>query len=161
MKNVYCAGPFVFQPPENREQVQKWLFQKLRQQHLNPIFPWDEGGQDVNKIREINLLRIEEADGLLADLRPFRGAEPDAGTVYECAWASCTGVPHTAYAGQQTYKEIVEQRWPADADTKVIYRTEDFGLHCNLMLGKNVYSTPLEAIQALAIEIHKQIQHAA
>jgi len=31
--------------------------------------------------------RIREACGMLADLRPFRGTEPDSGTVFEVGMA--------------------------------------------------------------------------
>ncbi len=160
MKKIYCAGPFVFLMPEDRQKTQCWLQRKLLEQRLEPLFPWNEEGRDVSKIREINLIHIEESAGVLADLRPFRGTEPDAGTVYECAWASCVGIPLAAYAGGKTYKESVTDILTTGPEEN--YRLiEDFGLHCNLMLGSDVCSTASEAIRSLAIRIHSQARHAA
>lgn len=159
MKKVYCAGPCVFLPDEKRAEVETWLRQKLAEFSLEAIFPVDANQTDPGKIRDLNLIKLEESDAVLADLRPFRGSEPDAGTVYECAWASCLGLSLAGYAGKETYKEVVERRLEmlnpdAQADgADRIYSVEDFGLHCNLMLGSRVFASPIEAIQSL----HEQL----
>ena len=84
---------------------------------------------------------LRRADGVIANLAPFRGAEPDAGTVFEVGAAHALGIPVVAYGvGAGTYSDRVRALYGAIADERGVLRdsagqvVEDFGLPMNLML---------------------------
>lgn len=84
-----------------------------------------------------NLALIDAADLVMANLNPFRGHEPDSGTVFETGYAVARGKPVWGYTGQAEplLQQVAGQRDDAgrhvDADGYVV---EDFGLNLNLML---------------------------
>jgi len=84
---------------------------------------------------------LRRADGVIANLAPFRGAEPDAGTVFEVGAAHALGIPVVAYGvGAGSYSDRVRALYGAIADERGVLRdsagqaVEDFGLPMNLML---------------------------
>ena len=44
-----------------------------------------------------NVAKLSEADGVIANLAPFRGHEPDSGTVFEVGYAIARGIPVIGY----------------------------------------------------------------
>ncbi|MGB5964203.1 MAG: nucleoside 2-deoxyribosyltransferase [Sulfurimonadaceae bacterium] len=143
MLKIYLAGPDVF---ETDAIEQGAALKSLCQQYgFEGLFPLDNEivcdgtPYEVAKtIREANVKLIEECDIVMANLNPFRGLEPDSGTVYEVGYATALGKKVYAYAlDRRPMIERVhqQQKLSDDAtlcqDGKII---EDFGLSHNLMM---------------------------
>lgn len=61
----------------------------------------------AHQIYKANKQLIDECDIVIANLNPFRGKEPDSGTVWECGYA--TGSGKRVYGYIQDDKEYIEQ----------------------------------------------------
>ncbi len=143
MIKIYLAGPDVFEPDALAQG--KYLKSLCLKYGFEGLFPLDNSIEcdgtpyDIAKaIREANIALIEECDVVLANLNPFRGLEPDSGTVYEVGYAMALGKRVIGYADdRRTMIERIRdvQQLSADAthckDAKVM---EDFGLSHNLMM---------------------------
>ncbi len=143
MLKIYLAGPDVFET--DAVEQGKRLKSLCQQYGFEGLFPLDneincdDTPYEVAKmIREANVELIEECDIVMANLNPFRGLEPDSGTVYEVGYAAALGKKVYAYA--QDRRPMIErvhevQKLTDDAalcqDGKII---EDFGLSHNLMM---------------------------
>lgn len=67
-----------------------------------------------------NIARLDSADGVIANLRDFRGTEPDAGTVFEVGYAHARGIPVIGYGVPMTEKSASDpQHFP---DTVWLFR---------------------------------------
>ena len=107
-----------------------------------------------------NVAKLSEADGVIANLAPFRGHEPDSGTVFEVGYAIARGIPVIRYgvpAG--SYADRLHAATPCTRCEAGIFReqhsgwlVEDFGLPLNLMLSCSIEfrDTAAEALQQLA-----------
>lgn len=77
---------------------------------------------------------LHASSGVIANLSPFRGTEPDSGTVVECALAFAAGLPVVGY----TSSALSGQRGTRDAEGRLIAEEggwiEQFGLSHNVML---------------------------
>ncbi len=77
---------------------------------------------------------VRKADGVIANLTPFRGSEPDSGTVTECAMAYAWGKPVIGYTGG----DGPDLHFGTDAEGRVLAEDggwiEQFGLSHNVML---------------------------
>lgn len=143
MLKIYLAGPDVFEV--NAVQVGQELKALCKAYGFIGLFPLDneistEGTayEMAKNIREANIKLIEESDIILANLAPFRGLEPDSGTVYEVGYGTALGKKVYAYASDR--REMIDriceaEQLPKDAKHcskgKVM---EDFGLSHNLMM---------------------------
>jgi nucleoside 2-deoxyribosyltransferase len=142
---IYFAGPDVFRPDY---QTQVDLIETLcAEVNLTPLLPGkDQGSPSSEEIFFANLALIDQADGLIANLEPFRGPlEPDSGTVFELGYA---------YAKKKLLVGIL----PDDREMKIKvaetglgplsgpglcrwgWQIEDFGLPLNLMLAEATVS---------------------
>ena len=139
MTVIYFAGPDVFRPDYAQHS------QKVRglcaRYGLTPLLPDESHALDSPGIFQKNLDLILQADGVIANLNPFRGAvEPDSGTVFECGFAFARGksvVGILADRRDLTAKllEFGAARHPETG--RLIHDgwlVEDFGLPLNLML---------------------------
>ncbi|WP_240204909.1 nucleoside 2-deoxyribosyltransferase [Variovorax sp. PDNC026] len=99
---VYLAGPDVFR----RDAA--WHFATLAAlcdglglQAIAPsdgLVPMDTPEPEIaQRIYEVNMGLLQQAEGVIANLVPFRGIEPDSGTVFEVGVAVARGVPVVAY----------------------------------------------------------------
>jgi len=143
MTKIYLAGPDVFEIDAIKQGEQlKTLclnYGFIGLFPLDNIITCDGTPYELAKaIREANIKLIEEADIVMANLNPFRGLEPDSGTVYEVGYAMALGKKVYAYAidRRPMIKRIQEQQQLENDATlcqegKVI---EDFGLSHNLMM---------------------------
>ncbi len=143
MKKIYLAGPDVFEPnaKECGEQLKRLVagFGFIGLFPLdNEIPPQNDPRQTARAICDANLELIHAADIVMANLNPFRGFEPDSGTVFEIGYARALGKDVFCYAADR--RNMIDrlrdyQQLPADAalcrDGKVI---ENFELSHNLML---------------------------
>jgi len=138
---VYLAGPDVFYPDaQARGERMKALCAARGWQGL---FPLDAEGEDGLApglaIYQANRRLIAQADGVVANLRDFRGFEPDSGTVWEVAHALALGKPVVGYLPQRS--SLLERlgnqvRHGRDAQGCLV---EDFGLPLNLMLAHSLH----------------------
>lgn len=133
---LYIAGPDVFRPDAVQwaESVQVLCSREGHQ----ALIPFDGGETSAAGIYRNNLRLIGEADAVLANLNPFRGAEPDSGTCVEIGYALALGKPVIGYADKLI---PLRDRLPAvspDAEGRCRdaagWAVEDFGLALNLML---------------------------
>jgi len=93
---IYLAGPDVFEP--NAKEIGKKLSKKCKKQGFKPLFPLDNEicahtKKELSRaIFKANKAMIESCDIVIANLNPFRGPEPDSGTVWEvgCYWVRKT-----------------------------------------------------------------------
>lgn len=91
---------------------------------------------------------IHECDIVIANLSPFRGPEPDSGTVWEVGFAQGLGKKVLAYStDMRTLKEKTQailNLGDASRDTSGM-AIEDFGLTHNLMFAHCVVASNFEA----------------
>jgi nucleoside 2-deoxyribosyltransferase len=143
MLKIYLAGPDVFEP----DAIEKGaaLKELCGEFGFEGLFPLDNAIADMETpyntakaIREANIKLLESADIVMANLNPFRGLEPDSGTVYEVGYAAALNKKVYGYAAdRRTMIERIRdiQKLAADAsvckDGMII---EDFGMSHNLML---------------------------
>jgi len=142
MKTIYLAGPDVFEPdPIGAGTALKALCAAYGFEGLfpldNAIETCDHPHKTAEAIRKANIDLIRRADMVMANLNPFRGFEPDSGTVYEIGFAEALGKPVFAYAADRRHmlERLREKQGLApDAafcrDGKAI---ESFALSHNLM----------------------------
>ena len=164
MLKIYLAGPDVFEP-DAIEQGER-LKALCEQYGFTGLFPLDnEINQEgtpyevAKRIREANVALIHECDIVLANLNPFRGLEPDSGTVYEVGYATALNKKVYAYAKDHRpmIKRIVESQSLSPSathcqDNKVI---ENFGLPLNLMMLDILISVGFEeALRQLKVELN-------
>lgn len=142
MKTIYLAGPDVFEPDalEQGERL-KALCADFGLEGLfpldNAIEAFDHPHQSAEAIRKANLGLIRRAEIVMANLNPFRGFEPDSGTVYEVGFAEALGKPVFSYAADRRHmpQRLREHQGLSDdathcSDGKTI---ESFALSHNLM----------------------------
>lgn len=145
--SLYLAGPEVFLPDAvTVVEAQRTVCRALG---LDPISPLDKddgaGDQTVSRADRIfagNIALIEAADAVVANIAPFRGPDPDAGTAFEVGYAHARGKPIYLWADDaSTSAERVAQHYGplhTRADGMLADRNdamvEQFGAPVNLML---------------------------
>ena len=158
MLKIYLAGPDVFEYDAKDQGTQ--LKKLCRQYGFEGLFPLDNeidsngnAYETAKAIREANIKLIHNADIIMANLNPFRGLEPDSGTVYEVGYATALNKPVFAYA--QDRSQMIErvrtaQELNPDAtrcqEGKII---EDFGLSHNLMMIDTIVASTAEGTLAI------------
>lgn len=144
MKTIYLAGFDVFRADSIDYGNQ--LKALCRRYGFEGLYPLDntappelQGAALATWIYRANVALIQRADAVMANVNPFRGAEPDSGTAFEMGYAVALGKPVWAYTGQ--HESLVRQcatRMTSDAKPCYVdaqgYIVEDFGLNLNLML---------------------------
>jgi len=154
MRTVYLAGFDVFRADAVAHGER---LRALAARHgFEGLYPLDNtapaglsGPELARWIYRANVALIERADLVMANLNPFRGAEPDSGTAFEVGYAVALGKPVWGYTRQAG--TLIEQTRavPAPVDPAAGdpaagsparhvdaqgYTVEDFGLNLNLML---------------------------
>jgi len=153
MKKIYLAGPDVFEKDAIahgealKELCSHFGFEGLFP--LDNVIQEDEPEKMAEAIRVANIQLIHEADIVMANLSPFRGFEPDSGTVYEVGFAEALGKPVFGYTSDLAalkHRLIKHQELDHDAthclDGKFI---EDFGLSHNLMFSHTLVASDASA----------------
>lgn len=104
-----------------------------------------------------NMKMLRQADGVIANLEPFRGTEPDSGTAFEVSAAVMLGLPVVTYGVNEDYaarvrKLLLVTRIDGALRDPRYFVVEDFGLPLNLMLSCSTSNAPtaLDAIAKLA-----------
>ena len=100
---------------------------------------------------------IDKCDYVVANLSPFRGSEPDSGTVFECAYAFSKGIPVFAYTSLKDTTDIENVRFVGgswrDANDFLV---ENFGNNANVMLAESiniVHGTFVDALFELTVQL--------
>jgi nucleoside 2-deoxyribosyltransferase len=145
MPSVYLAGFDVFRPDaRDHGRRLKDLCSQYGFDGLYPLdneAPLDLAGRDLARwIFEANIGLLRRADAVMANLNPFRGAEPDSGTVFEVGYAVARGIPVWAYTeiAQPLVEQLPAQRRESGFVDARGYTVEDFGLNLNLMIACSV-----------------------
>lgn len=144
MKNIYLAGPDVFEP--NAIELGKEYVSLCEKFGYKGLFPLDnivnfkQKKEDIAKeIFEKNCELIDKADIIIANLNCFRGKEADSGTVWECGYAYAKGKKIYGYMDDlspyvkkfdESEKHLENSRY-LDIQGKEI---ENFNLPINLMI---------------------------
>lgn len=141
MKKIYLAGPDVFE--KDAKAQGEALKELCKEFGFDGLFPLDNVIEEdapekmAEAIRVANIQLIHEADIVMANLSPFRGFEPDSGTVYEVGFAEALGKPVFGYTSDLSALKdrlIMHQKLDQDATHCVDGKSiEDFGLSHNLM----------------------------
>ena len=157
MKKIYLAGPDVFLPDAKAHGER--LKALCARYGFEGLFPLDNELSHpdplvlAGMIRDANIAMIRRCDGVIANLSPFRGPEPDSGTVWEVGFARGLGKPVIAYSrDRRTLKaRTIDQLGLAgDASTdREGLALENFGLSHNLMFAENVTADSFEEALAL------------
>lgn len=151
MKKIYLAGPDVFLPHAIEEG--KRLKALCQSYGFEGLFPMDniitgKTPQEIAiKIKEANIEMICACDIVIANLSPFRGPEPDSGTVWEVGYAQALGKIVLAYStDMRNLKEKTQAL--LDLGESAVDKTgmfiEDFGLTHNLMFAGCVVAGDFE-----------------
>lgn len=137
---VYFAGPDVFS--RSYGAFKTMVVADCVELGLEPLFPGDEvTGTDPAAIFRDNLALIDRADVVVANLNPFRGTEPDSGTVFELGYAYARGKRLFGYVEiEETTVDRLERidgpttRYGSDVLDRQGNKVESFGLPMNLMV---------------------------
>lgn len=127
MKKIYIAGFDVFAPDAvARGGKMKML---CAGHGFAGLYPLDNEAADADAIFCGNCALIDQADFVVANANPFRGAEPDSGTAFEIGYAFARGKKVVLYLDDA--RPLRDKLGAADAQG---FAVEDFGLPLNLML---------------------------
>lgn len=165
MLKLYLAGPDVFLPDAFAQGERlKALCAEFGVQGLYPLDHSVPEGivepvAQARWIYQANLELIRQADAVLANLNPFRGAEPDSGTAFELGYAAALGKPLFGYLDEGgSCAERLPCEWKGDEPGRDRdgNQIEGFGLPLNLMLGvpaKIAVGGPREALELVREEM--------
>jgi nucleoside 2-deoxyribosyltransferase len=103
---LYLAGPEVFLP--DAADIGKVKQELCRRHGFIGLFPLDnesdpgEGGSLSRTIFVANIAMLDDADAIVANLSPFRGASADAGTIFEVGYGYARGKKVFGYSNVRT-----------------------------------------------------------
>lgn len=150
-QRIYLAGPDVFLPDAIAHG--EYLKEQCTRFGFTGLFPLDneiaaaEPAAMAEAIRLANIALIRQCDAVIANLSPFRGPEPDSGTVWEVGFAMALGKRVIGYVTDtQPLKQRTQQMLglgDADRDAQGML-IEDFGLTHNLMFAHCVVARSFE-----------------
>jgi len=145
---IYIAGPDVFElnsidiGQKCHEICQEYGYEGLYP--LDNIVDFEQNPRDIAMdIFQANIKQIDRADIVIANLNPFRGKEPDSGTVWECGYAHALG--KRVYGYMDDTSAYIEQFGDEDksmyGDSHIDKQSrviEDFDYPVNLMIACSV-----------------------
>src|SRR5664279_1544595 len=105
MTIIYLAGPDVFLP--DAIELGRRKAELCTRHGVSGLYPLDNAvdltAKDASfKIFRGNEAMMNEADAIIANLTPFRGASADAGTVYELGYMAGRGKLCLGYSNDPT-----------------------------------------------------------
>lgn len=148
---IYLAGPDVFLP--NAIEHGKYLKYMCEQYGYIALYPMDNeiyGNhpyQIAQLIKESNIALIKQCDVVIANVSPFRGPEPDSGTIWEIGFAQGLGKKVLAYSSDMRHLKEKTQAilgLGESAYDKEGMEIEDFNLTHNLMYASCVVGKTFE-----------------
>lgn len=138
---IYLAGFHVFRPDAVEEG--RRMRESCGRYGFEGLFPLDKENYDnlgqrdtAAMIFHANDGLIREADIVMANLNPFRGAEPDSGTVFECGLGYALGKKLYGYIadGRSMSERLEASIDPVTGLYSDGMHVENFDLPLNLML---------------------------
>jgi nucleoside 2-deoxyribosyltransferase len=143
MTKIYLAGPDVFLP--DAVDIGRRKVGLCARHGLTGLYPLDNvvdfTAKDASmRIFSGNEAMMAEADAIIANLTPFRGAGADAGTVYELGYMAGRGKLCLGYSNDpSSYADRVRRFTSVTPDDGRLIdaaglTVEDFGLSDNLMM---------------------------
>jgi nucleoside 2-deoxyribosyltransferase len=140
---IYLAGPDVFLP--DAREIGKRKVEICARHGLRGLYPLDNAVDPAAERTSVAIFRgcetmMDEADAIIANLTPFRGAGADPGTAYELGYMAARGKLCLGYSNDPAlYADRVRRSSKVNArDGRLIdddgLLVEDFGLTDNLML---------------------------
>ncbi len=143
---IYFAGPNVFHP--RAKEMELATIELCETMGITALIPGDSGidwsaPQEViaKEIFEINRDHLDNCDGVIANVTPFRGACVDDGTAWEIGYAHALKLPIVTYGmGGKTTSEIitavsgVNPQYENPRRDSNDFLIEEFGLQNNLMI---------------------------
>lgn len=150
---IYLAGFDVFR--EDSVEHGKRLVEHCAQAGAVGLYPLDNKAPEgleahamAKWIADANVRMIESCDAVLVNLNPFRGEEPDSGSVFEFGFAAALGKPIWCYFNDhRAMIDKVPNSAGRDASGMAV---EDFGLPANLMLATRWAGYSRDFVQGLA-----------
>lgn len=144
---IYIAGPEVFK--DNSIEIGNKLKKLCKEYNHIGLYPLDnEIKSSFNPAKDIklaNIKMIRNADIVIANLSPFRGPEPDSGTVWEVGFAQGLGKIVLGYSSDlRSLKERTENILKVKNQDKDGFNIEDFDLTHNLMFADVVVGKTFE-----------------
>lgn len=138
---VYIGGPAVFMVDHVFEYF-RHVMEVCDQLDFEALIPYNPTLLQSDQIYDYNQRLLLQADGMIADVDPFRGSEPDSGTVWEAATVRSLGKPVVAYyRDDRTVALKAKAQFGIDwqQQVKVLpdnMMVENWGFPLNLMLYK-------------------------
>lgn len=154
---IYLAGPDVFLP--NSDQHGEKLVRLCREYDVKGLYPADPDiirqienmisrGASKTEIADMifheDKVKIDQCDGVIANLAPFRGPESDPGTAWEMGYAMGLGKPVWAYCEDTRPYDKKISDWSGKTTTRDgIMRDRDgmmidnLGEQANLMMTRS------------------------
>lgn len=134
MTIIYLAGPDVFR--SNAVEVLEAKRTLLKELGYRVLTPLDTDSDDPYYISRSNEIYIYGCDVVVADVQPFRGTEPDSGTVYEIGYARACGKDVITYNNPEgrNYTQRLKQYDFLKFYYDQPFKPEPFGLNQNLMI---------------------------
>jgi nucleoside 2-deoxyribosyltransferase len=140
---IYLAGPDVFLP--DAVDMGRRKAELCRRHGQTGLYPLDNAIDIAAKDASLRIFRgnenmMIEADAIIANLTPFRGASADAGTVYELGYMAGRGKLCLGYSNEPSAyeKRVREFTGVTLRDGRLVdaqgLTVEDFGLADNLMM---------------------------
>lgn len=175
--DIYWATPAVFWPDsEAWVAAQKRELQDLaRAQHtdLHVLSPIDTALEQKCCVDESiflsNVAMVQQAACVIADVSPFRGAEPDVGTALQIGLATQMGKPVYLYSKHADVSLQAAYQAQMNGDGYVMFdgkptQVEDFGHPVNLMLmhdlagnKRTVFASLQAALQQMLSDMAKPV----
>lgn len=156
MKRIYLAGPDVFR--SDAKAYGEELKAACQRAGFEGLFPLDNEIEKstnhamASAIRDANMAMIASCDVVIANLSPFRGPEPDSGTVFEIGYALALKKDVIAYSSdRRSLKERTQSmlNLGASAVDHDNLSIEDFDLSHNLMFAHLIQASTFEEALAL------------
>ena len=159
---IYLAGPTVFQA--DADDAGARLVALCAEHGCEGLFPLDfdlDGAMSARTIQAACLRELRTADGVVADLSPFRGPHADDGTAFELGFAHALGLPIWAYT---TDTRPLIERIPGARSASGHVRDgtglliENFDRAHNSMLSETILhlaSSPEESIRLAAVALRR------
>ena len=141
---IYIAGPDIFRPD-----VQNWA-EEMRvicaEFGHEALLPLDNNAKTPKEIFQANIALLRSADAVVANLNPFRGAEPDSGTCVEVGYALALGKQVIGYITSTAplieRMKLFQGQAVTQHEGKLFdkegFTIENFGYPLNLMLAEPV-----------------------
>lgn len=153
---LYLAGPGVFLPDassfarELKATCLRYGCEGFHPFDLEVDAPREPRPQIAERIYRTNLALMEEADGIVAEITPFRGPHMDPGTAFEIGYFAAREKPIFLWTKDpltllQRMRAMEMVSWGGRDDQGM--QIEDYGLVENLMI-----TSPAQAIRGSAEE---------